>query len=517
MMKILFLNYPYLQKKISKDHQTYSLGPYLECDLVIAQEEVEKKFNYSFVQKNINLQDFDCVIYGSGLDQNFLFEGIEKFEIPTIYLVVDSTINFFWQKYYAPLFDLVLIDQPTDLALFKGCNPNTDLLLLGFDEDYFKDYGLEKKYDLTFVGRTNPHRIKRNNLLEFLAAEGFKLNLIDGINKRLDSAELAKTYNQSKIVINENLFPSINLRLFEAIASNTLLFTEDTNPCLDFFFKNEQDLILFNRNNLSELLRKYLKNDQKREALSRQAYLKAQNFHSDQIRAGELVKKIEKVKKLDKKLVRENFFLAKYLVSLKWNYEFNFDFGGEENFSATKTQILFYYFKAKFLKNYHNSPLNNISLSASLDISTKIILFWHYYFSKKIEQCYQILSLNPFKEFIERKIKKNISEIINDQDILKYLLGACLFETKVNLIDFGFTDLNKDIALFTAIDYLTAIRESCLFYEDALKMMGALLAGAKAYDFAALIYEKLSHQSASSLYSSLRDIYKYKSYDRRIR
>src|SRR5213593_205314 len=93
--------------------------------------------------------------------------GLEDVPVPRVYYAVDVHMNFFWQRYYARLFDLVLVAQKDYVPLFAAAGVPARWLPWGADERVFHERGLGRVHDLVFVGTVDPAtRPKRAAIVE---------------------------------------------------------------------------------------------------------------------------------------------------------------------------------------------------------------------------------------------------------------------------------------------------------------------------------------------------------------
>ncbi|HEU6437967.1 MAG TPA: glycosyltransferase [Nitratidesulfovibrio sp.] len=133
---------------------------------------------------------------------------------------IDAPLNEFWLIPLARLFDHVYVDQQSSVPRFRESGVDARWLPLCANEGDFRAPA-EKRHLISFVGRTTPHRTKRNNLLRHLS-EHVPVNVVQGVS----TAEMLDVFAASHMVLNENFFSGLNLRFFHALASGSLLLTE---------------------------------------------------------------------------------------------------------------------------------------------------------------------------------------------------------------------------------------------------------------------------------------------------
>ena len=81
--------------------------------------------------------------------------------------------------------------------------------------------------------------------------------------------EMAEHYSKSRVIFNNAINNDLNMRVFEALCSGSLLVTDSApGSGLDEFFKNKEHLVVYNDENLEEIISHYLKNELEREKIS---------------------------------------------------------------------------------------------------------------------------------------------------------------------------------------------------------------------------------------------------------
>ncbi len=163
--------------------------------------------------------DPDCV-FVELLGRTNLPQAIFKSRHRLAIYCIDSALNEYWLIPLARLCDAVYVDQLPSVEKFRTNGVPATWLPLCVAENDFRQPA-EKTHLITFVGRTTEHRIKRNNLLAYLKNH-FPINVVQDVPK----ATMLDIFASSRIVLNEDIFPGLNLRFFQALASGSLLLTE---------------------------------------------------------------------------------------------------------------------------------------------------------------------------------------------------------------------------------------------------------------------------------------------------
>lgn len=168
-----------------------------------------------------------------------------KCDIPTVAYCVDTPLNEFWLREIAPVFDYVFVDQLQSASALAKYGIKAAWLPLPAQNWYFQPK-TKKKYDVTFIGTVIKFRPKRKNLLN-LIGQTCDINIMSGVAPQ----QLPKIFAESKIVLNENLFPGLTLRTIQGLAAGSVVFSEkslyghafDLNHKKDIFFYDSSSIV----------------------------------------------------------------------------------------------------------------------------------------------------------------------------------------------------------------------------------------------------------------------------------
>ncbi len=303
-MKLLLLNYPYLQPELRKlGVEAMSAGLEGDCDLVFQNED----YRLDAILSRARFQP-DYIIFMDSLNR-VIPRGLENSPCPLGLFCLDSTINRFWQEPLAEVCDITLSDQLPNAERFGKRGMNAHWFPLAADTEVYKPLGLEKTYDVTFIGNRNPQtRVKRENILTALE-ERFKLKVFDA-DSPLSADMAAEVYNRSRLTLNENLFPAVNLRLFEAMACGAAVLTEETAPGLERLFREGEHLLTYSPDTLIDKVEQYLDDETAFKAVSEGAADIILRKHSLERRAAELMELLRK------NSARKDYSQAQVQVSL---------------------------------------------------------------------------------------------------------------------------------------------------------------------------------------------------------
>ncbi len=218
-------------------------------------------------------------------------DGLEAAEYPVFCLLGDYNLSLNQMLPVMGAFDHFFCDLKgvrifRDLG-FANCEY---LCLYGFDPEVHRPCGLQKEWDLLFVGNLN-HRVQqeREQLLYRLARLGSKYRV--HIGTEIFGTEYARMLASSIMVFNRPIRDEANMRFFEALACGALVLNPHTDE-LDHlgFIPNEHYLAYVS---LEEAVDSYFESwPEKRKRETAENALRVLEQHSYEKRAGELVRKI---------------------------------------------------------------------------------------------------------------------------------------------------------------------------------------------------------------------------------
>jgi len=287
-----------------------------DCDVVLSLAE----YSLSNILSKAPFKP-DFVIYMDSIER-VIPVGLEDSPCPLAAIFIDSTINSFWQHPFANIFDLVLTDQKPDAEIMQQNGINAHWFPLAADTEIYKPENHYKKYDISFVGNRNPKtRSKRENILKLLAGH-FNLEIFSG-DPFLSPTETTAVYNQSRLVLNENLFPSVNLRLFEAMACGTVVLTEENDVGLSNLFIDKKHILTYNAENIITKVNEYLHDEASLSRIAERSYQQIIAKHSLKVRARQLLDMLETLLSSDRPLIdkgEKKTSIGQCLLyySLKW-------------------------------------------------------------------------------------------------------------------------------------------------------------------------------------------------------
>lgn len=197
---------------------------------------------------------------------NFFPRGLERLRCPTACYLVDVHSSLWVRQRYAPFFDYIFVAQKDYVQHFKNMGyKQVYWLPLACDPDLHGEKMSSRIYDIGFVGQlfngTHPRNRRLNRLSEL-----YKMN---DFSKWYQKEEVTAVYSQSKIVVNIPYSGDLNMRVFEAMASGSLLVTEAIGNGQKELFKDGIHLVEYHTDEeLFDKVDYYLKHDDERERIA---------------------------------------------------------------------------------------------------------------------------------------------------------------------------------------------------------------------------------------------------------
>lgn len=221
--------------------------------------------------------------------------GLEESPYPVIGLIGDWNLAFNGIASIIGIFDFIFTDRQGVKVFQKLGIENIEYFpLYGYDPGIHKAYDEEKKYDVCLIGNLNHNvQTKRAKALYRIAklADKYKINIESGVY----GADYGRKLSQSKIVFNQSIRGEVNMRTFEAPACGALLFLESDNLEVRDFFRDREDCVLYDNDNLEGLIEHYLLHESERQRIVKNMGLKIKN-HSYYHRARKLIQRIKRIK-----------------------------------------------------------------------------------------------------------------------------------------------------------------------------------------------------------------------------
>ncbi len=200
---------------------------------------------------------------------------IEHCPIKTVAIVSD------WNVYYAQIehnlarYDIVLTDKLGAQVLRPpGATPRYFFPLYSHQTPVHRKLDVEKDIDVAFVGNLNHAiHVERAQYLEQAAKLSDRYRVL--IRSGVYAEDYARLLNRARIVLNYALRREMNLRCFETLACNALLFVEEDNLEVCDALRDGEEVVLYRPDNLVALIEYYLTHPEEAARITRQGHAKA--------------------------------------------------------------------------------------------------------------------------------------------------------------------------------------------------------------------------------------------------
>jgi len=236
-----------------------------------------------------SIVNFDAV--SLCLELNFLSKIKCNYDVKLICFQADVPEYFdSYYVYISQFYDLVLLDDSSELQRYKNYGFNVESLYHGVSKKYIVDPDTKRDIDISFVGRMD--RPGRSELLSLLSDKGFSVSVFGFGTKNgyISSKKMMEIYGRSKIVLNltsvstnipftdsnrtiKNLLKQRKGRIYEGMISGALVLTEPVFS-LSIIGVNGEDFVVFNSS--KELIHyvDYYLNNNKRLIIARSGFEK---------------------------------------------------------------------------------------------------------------------------------------------------------------------------------------------------------------------------------------------------
>ncbi len=278
-----FVSYPattahYLERAFRRKHNVITCGSQINADII-------KLWNLEALDREIQPQDIfranatplrqvmdelpdswkpDFYLWvETGLSE--IPYDLNAHDMPKVCYLIDTHIHLDRHIEIARNFDFVFIAQKAYVQpMLDAGLKNVMWLPLACDPDIHGKVEVAEEFDVGFVGSISSTPDRRRNLLGKIQKQ-FHLNC-----QRKFLEQMAEHYSKSKIIFNNAINNDLNMRVFEALCSGSLLVTDSaTGSGLEEFFMDKKHLAIYDDDNLEEIIFHYLKNDEERKRIAR--------------------------------------------------------------------------------------------------------------------------------------------------------------------------------------------------------------------------------------------------------
>ncbi len=301
-----YVSYPattayYMERALGKNHNIVTCGS-------VITSEVKKLWNLENLNWPINGQDIfrscndSIASVMSQLPDNwkpdlyFWMEtgldsypkDLDELDIPKVCYLIDTHLHLEDHIETARKFDCVFIAQKEYIDRFKEAGiKEVHWLPLGCDPEIHGKTESEKAHDVVFVGSlTDPRRV---NLLKQVE-ERFNLSV-----ERKFMDEMTEVFCKGKIVFNNAIRNDLNMRVFEALCSETMLVTDPAVGLEDFFEEGKHLSIYKDEAELLQKIQYYIDNPGLRERIAEEGRKEVLEKHTYECRTVSMMEILDRV------------------------------------------------------------------------------------------------------------------------------------------------------------------------------------------------------------------------------
>lgn len=200
--------------------------------------------------------------------------NLDALSCPKACYLIDCHLKLAPRLEWAKQFDIVFIAQREYLEDFRNLGMRTYWLPLGCDPDVHCRYDVPKIHPVSFEGSI-PEASRREELLMKLASQ-VPLNY-----DRCFWEDRARLFSESKIVFNSAAQNDLNMRTFEVMSAGSLVLTDMArNSGQDVLFVDGEDYAVYSDNNIIDVARFYLENEDLRERIAARGKRLVHNAHT---------------------------------------------------------------------------------------------------------------------------------------------------------------------------------------------------------------------------------------------
>lgn len=191
-------------------------------------------------------------------------QGLRSLGIPTACYLIDSHLQLPWHLEWATQFDYVFVAQREYIPHFLEAGvTRVAWLPLACDPMMHGPVPGPKQFDVGFVGSLTEHHAVRRARLERLRTR-FNVHV-----ERAFLRDMAAILSRSRLVFNDAVKRDLNMRVFEALCTGSCLLTDRATPSgLDELFVDREHLVIYDDDDLEDLVEYYLAHEDEREAIA---------------------------------------------------------------------------------------------------------------------------------------------------------------------------------------------------------------------------------------------------------
>jgi hypothetical protein len=166
--------------------------------------------------------------------------GLEDYPCLRIAYLIDVHQDYTFRSNLGAWFDLLFVAQRGYVERLQADgHRHVYWLPLGADPHIHSVPGLERKHDVSFVGKLGDIGSRRFQILTEVLSK-FRTN---DYRRWHTPSEMGRVYSESKIVLNASINNDVNMRVFEGLMAGALLVTDRINNSLDGLFIEDEHYV----------------------------------------------------------------------------------------------------------------------------------------------------------------------------------------------------------------------------------------------------------------------------------
>lgn len=277
----------YLKRALKQHCRVTTVGPPLPADLVekwqlqnmklpLTKQDISTGFTPDIddILRSVETSEHpDLYLWVESVSGHYP-RNLDKLACPKVCYFIDSHLNLSLHLQWAQNFDRVFIAQREYLDQFRQAGITAHWLPLGCDPEIHSGKNNEKIHEIGFVGSVQQNS-RRHQLLSLLTAN------FSVYYERCFWDEMSQLFSQSKLVFNEAIRNDLNMRVFEAMSTGSLLLTDlARNSGQDILFRDGEDYAVYQDNTIVDVAKFYMENEALREQIAARGRRLVHNAHT---------------------------------------------------------------------------------------------------------------------------------------------------------------------------------------------------------------------------------------------
>lgn len=277
----------YIERALRQRCRTTTIGPTLSKELIVRLQQLNMMLppnkldiitdvnpDMEQILANTDPADYPSLYLWVETGGGYYPLNLNTLKCPKIAYLVDTHLYLDFHLEWAKQFDMVFIAQREYLEDFRCQGTQAHWLPLGCDPELHRRFDVPKIHPVGFVGGIK-NGSRREVLLTTLAKQ------IPVHYERCYLEDMAQVFSQSRIVFNEAIRNDLNMRVFEAMSTGSLLMTDlAKNSGQDELFRDGEDYAIYRDNTVGDVARFYLDNDELREQIATRGQRLVHNAHT---------------------------------------------------------------------------------------------------------------------------------------------------------------------------------------------------------------------------------------------